>query len=241
MHHNMNPFKEVIEYQEKGMAEKDPAIKELIKKIHELAHTKNCIGEGSTAEVFVSETNPAICYKIMHHKSECQFRHSAHDEGDILAKAKEVSQQSGVKIPAPYYSIVTKNMNGKEFEVLVMERLNSTSIRDIIDKEIDVSENFDFKKFSAEVENFFKKLHEQNIFHRDAHGGNIMIEDKTNTPCIIDFGGSIMNILNSEDPYQQTDSHGITIVMPNDNKSVQQLNIKLRGYLFKKYGNKHNL
>jgi tRNA A-37 threonylcarbamoyl transferase component Bud32 len=242
MHNHKNPFEEIVKYQEKSKIEKDLIIKELIGKIHELIHSANSIGKGATAEVFASKTSPGVCYKIIRNNSECRFRHSAHDEGSLLAKAKEISKQSGVKVPIPYYSIVTKNIDGKEFEVLVMERLNSASIKEILSNELDVPENFDFKKFSSEIEKFFLKLHEQGIYHRDAHGGNIMIENETGAPCIIDFGGSILNELSAEDPYQQTDFQGKTMIMPNDDKSIRhELSVNLRGYLFKKYGNKHNL
>ncbi|MDD5396916.1 MAG: AarF/UbiB family protein [Candidatus Moranbacteria bacterium] len=237
-----NPFKKIVNHQEKNDVENDPVIKELIDKIYEIAHSENSIGKGMTAEVFISKTNPDVCYKIMHNDGDYKFRHSVYDEGELLAKAEKISRNLGVKVPKPYYSILTKREDGNEFEVLVMERLHSTSIKDLMADDLDVPENFDFKQFASMLEEFFSKLHEQNIYHRDAHGGNIMIENETGVPCVIDFGASIEMQLHNEDPYHQINSQGETVIFtPDEHKIRQELRVNLRGHLFKKYGNKHNL
>ena len=237
-----NPFKSIVNHQEKNDVENDPIIKELIEKIYEIARSENSIGKGMTAEVFISKTNPDICYKIIHNDGDYKFRHSVYDEGEILAKAEKISRSLNIRVPKPHYSILAKGEHGDEFEVLVMDRLHSSSIKDILANDLDVPENFDFKEFTSTVELFFSKLHEQNIYHRDAHGGNIMLENETGTPCIIDFGASIEMMLHNEDPYQQTNSQGETIIFTQDEHKIQQeLRVNLRGYLFKKYGNKHNL
>lgn len=235
----MFSFEKILKYQE---TEEDILTEEIVKEISELANTENSIGKGKTAEVFISKTNPHVCYKIMHENAEYQFRHSAYSEGEFLVKAENISRSSDVKIPKPYYSILAKNENGSEFEVLVMERLHAKSIKDILHNNLDVPENFNFKEFVSRIEKFFLKLHEQKIHHRDAHGGNIMIEDETSNPCIIDFGSATVAMLSSEDPYQQTNSQEKTIVFTPDDKNIQQeLYINLRKYLFEKYGNIHNL
>ena len=237
-----NPFKKVVNHQEVSDIENDPIIKELTAKIHELAHRENSIGKGMTAEVFISKTNPDVCYKIIHNDGDYKFRHSVCDEGELLAKAEKISRSLDIKVPKPYYSILTKSERGDEFEVLVMERLHSSSIKDILANDLDVPESFDFKDFSSKVEIFFSRLHEQNIYHRDAHGGNIMIENETDLPCVIDFGASIEMPLRSEDPYHQVNAQGETIIFtPDEQRIRQELRVNLRGFLFKKYGNIHNL
>ncbi|EKE20278.1 MAG: hypothetical protein ACD_8C00028G0003 [uncultured bacterium] len=237
-----NLFKKIINHQEKKDFEDDPIIKELVDKIHELAHSENSIGKGMTAEVFISKTNPDVCYKIIHDDGEYKFRHSVYDEGEILAKAEKISKTCGVRVPKPYYSILTNCEDGNEFEVLVMERLHASSIRDVLASDLDVPEDFDFRAFASRVDDFFSKLHDQKIYHRDAHGGNLMIEDETGLPCVIDFGAGIEMALRSEDPYQQQNSHGETVIFTQDEHRIrQELRVNLRGYLFKKYGNIHNL
>lgn len=242
---NQHLFKKVINHQEKRAEldfENDPIIKELAEKIYELAHSENSIGKGMTAEVFTSKTNPDICYKIIHNDGEYKFRHSVYDEGELLAKAEKISRSHGVRVPKPYYSILTNREDGNEFEVLVMERLHASSIKDIIANELTIPENFDFKSFASKIDAFFLALHDKNIYHRDAHGGNLMAEDETGEPCVIDFGAGIEMPLRSEDPYQQKTSKNETVIFtPDEHRIRQELRVNLRGYLFKKYGNIHNL
>lgn len=123
-----------------------------------------------------------------------------------------------------------------------MERMHALSIREILENDLDVPESFDFQKFTQKVEQFFLKLNGNNIYHRDAHWGNIMIETETNEPCIIDFGASTELRISSEDPYKQTDFSGNTVTFTPDNYKIRdELRVKLRKFLFKKYGNIHNL
>ena len=239
---NENMFSKVVSHQEnENVIEKEKQIEELAEKISELAINKeNSIGKGATAEVFISKTNPTICYKIIHSNGEYDFRNSVHGEGNLLAKAHKISKSSGVKIPKPYYSILTPG--GDHFEVLVMERINGISIKDVLHGNLDVPIDFDFKDFVSKVEDFFSKLHLQKIYHRDAHWGNIMIENGTNTPCIIDFGASIEMNFASDDPYKQTNFRGNTTTFtPDEYKIRDELRVGLRKYLFQKYGNIHNL
>lgn len=237
-----NPFKKIINHQENPDIENDPIIRELIEKIAELAHSENSIGKGMTAEVFISKTNPNVCYKIIHNDGDYKFRHSVYDEGELLSQAEKIASSMGIRVPKPYYSILTKGKNGNEFEVLMMERLHASSIKDVIANDLDVPADFNFQSFTSKVELFFSKLHDQNIYHRDAHGGNLMIEDETGTPCVIDFGASVKMTLHNEDPYQQTNPQGETVIFTQDEHRIQkELRVNLRGYLFRKYKNIHNL
>lgn len=239
---NENFFQKIVPYQEQTNAENDPVLDELVEKIQELRCNENSIGKGMTAEVFISATNPDICYKIIHSNGDYNFRNSVYTEGELLAKAEKISRSFDIKIPKPYYSILTKKEGGGEFEVLIMERLHADSIKDILEGDLDVPENFDFKVFTSKIEDFFTALHDKNIYHRDAHWGNLMIENKTTSPCIIDFGAGTEMRLSTEDPYKQTDFNDNLLIFTQDEHRIrEELRVKLRGFLFKKYGNIHNL
>lgn len=240
---NENYFQKIISHQEKNDTENDPVLQELTEKIRELAHQENSIGKGMTAEVFTSKTNPNICYKIIHSNGDYNFRNSTYSEGELLAKAEKISRSFGVKIPKPYYSILTKkNDDAEEFEVLVMERLYADSLKDIIEEDLELPINFDFKEFTLKIEKFFIALHDKKIYHRDVHWGNIMIEKETMNPCVIDFGAGTELLLSSEDPYKQTDFDNKMLIFTQDEHRIREaLRVKLRGFLFKKYGNTHNL
>ena len=235
-----NEFEKIRNHQgvEKNI-ESDAIMKELLERIMEIQHQENFIGEGATAKVFASKTNPNICYKIIHSEGDCGFRNPVDEEADILEKAEKISRQCNVKVPKPYYSMITNK--GDRFEVLIMERIHALSLREILEGNLDVDESFDYKKFVEKIDIFFSKLHEQNIYHRDAHWGNIMIEIGTNTPCIIDFGASTELLISSEDPYKIINYQNTTTFTPDEHRIREEIRIKFRTYLFKKYGNIHNL
>ena len=73
----------------------------------------------------------------------------------------------------------------------VMERLKAFNLQDALDKKEDLPENFNIDDFFSALGKFISAMHEEKgIFHRDLHGGNIMIERETGMPCVIDFGAA---------------------------------------------------
>jgi serine/threonine protein kinase len=99
-----------------------------------------------------------------------------------------------------------------------MERINGISLRDAILGKEEFPKNFNFEEFFIELEKFIKIMHEEGIYHRDFHDGNIMIDSETGNPWLIDFGRSKKRVLTDENPYE-TD-FGITL--PDD---LQQLSL----------------
>lgn len=203
---------------------------EVIKHIKEVEKRNNSIGAGRTAEVFYSETDPSICYKIIKN-SELYFN-DVFQEGEFLAELLKI-KDSEVKSPRPHYSLMVKE-NGTAYHVLVMEKLAAISIDDLLtEKESEIPEGFDFKDFFKRVEVFLEKMHRAGIYHRDAHAGNIMIEKETGRPCIIDFGTAKKNILSSEDPYKKVDGKGVITPFPDDFDELQRVRVQMRDYILR--------
>ncbi|NNC99920.1 MAG: 2-polyprenylphenol 6-hydroxylase [Gammaproteobacteria bacterium] len=79
-------------------------------------------------------------------------------------------------------------------EVLVMERIYGTSVRDVSKLE---SLGYDLQQLAADgVATFFKQAFEDNFFHADMHPGNIFVSD-TGKWIAVDFG--IMGVLSNSD------------------------------------------
>lgn len=92
-----------------------------------------------------------------------------------------------IYVPPIYEEYVTKNM-------LVMERIYGTSIRDIDTLK---AKGINLKKLAYDgVETFFKQAFEDNYFHADMHPGNIFVSDEGQYQAI-DFG--IMGTLSEAD------------------------------------------
>jgi tRNA A-37 threonylcarbamoyl transferase component Bud32 len=208
---------------------KEALRKEIYKKIEEIRLRGNSIGLGKTAEVFVSEHDPDICYKIIFANSE-RFRNDVHKESEILNKA--FVPNSDVDVPKPYYSIITEGE--PSLEALVMERMHATSVKDILEKKLGLPDNFDFSSFYKELSDFFEKLHAKKIFHRDAHWGNIMINDKTGQPCVIDFGTAKESLLSMENPYLQETQTKDTVIFTDDMLRIQEVMRELKLYIYNK-------
>lgn len=123
---NGNSFERITPHQKIEEKESEPILNELVEKIKEMQKQENFIGEGATAKVFASHTNPDICYKIIHGSGDYNYRNSVAEEAGILEKAEQISRSCGVKIPKPYYSIMEDN----HMEILVMERMHAVSIKE---------------------------------------------------------------------------------------------------------------
>ncbi len=109
-----------------------------------------------------------------------------------------------VRVPNPYYSIKAKTQSGDNVHALVMERLDAVSLSDVIEGRENLPENFNIDLFFSSLENFFTKMHKEDIFHRDAQDRNIMV-GKNGEPFVIDFGNGKKMYFGDEDPYREFD------------------------------------
>lgn len=199
---------------------------ELIERIKEIRGSGKSIGSGKTAEVFVSSLDSRICYKIIRHNCQ-EFRVASNEEGEFLSQACRLD--SSVKVPAPFYSIVSDD----GFEVLVMERLNAVSLRDILDGKAELPQHFDPEPYFEKLKRFIARMHEErNIYHRDIHPGNLMVDLDSGTPGIIDFGASIKVYGESENPYLRWDHRGNRTIATEDEVSLRDTKISLKKHLF---------
>jgi len=204
---------------------------EILEHIKGIESQGNSIGSGRTAEVFYSESDPSVCYKIIN-STELYFN-DVSKESTFLSEVLEIKNPE-VRCPKPHYSLMVENGKGR-YHVLVMERLDAVSIDDLLTgKEENIPRGFDFKDFFKKIESFLEKMHRAGIYHRDFHAGNIMIERGTGQPCVIDFGTAKKNIINSEDPYKKVDKNGKTIIFPDGFNEMQRVRIQMRDYILKK-------
>jgi len=155
----------------------------------------NIVDSGNFAQVFAEEdTYEGLCFKKI--KPLAEPRNNVHQEGNILKYIQNIDSE--VKTPVPFlsadYHTIDSKGNPIKKSVLVMEKMNAITFRDIIDPEVtlarkkSIPENFDPEVFFNKLMKFFKKLHEIGVYHRDVSPANLMIEKETNTPIVIDFG-----------------------------------------------------
>ncbi len=198
---------------------------EVIEYIKTIEKQNISLGLGRTAEVFGSESDTRICYKVIHSRE--YYVNDVEKEGEFLSEVSEI-QADGVRTPKPFYSV-----KYGEYHALVMERLDAVSVQDILDKKASLPVNFNFADFFKRLSSFLKEMNSQKIYHRDIHTGNVMIDNNTGRPCVIDFGCSKRARLGSEDPYKKEGKMGNVIVYTRDLDGLTQVRNKLGAHITK--------
>lgn len=123
-----------------------------------------------------------------------EYDHTIHDELDLRTEAANGARMGAnfedselIYVPRIYWDYTKQN-------VLVMERIFGTSIREIDTLK---EQGYDLKQLGEDgVETFFKQAFEDNYFHADMHAGNIFVSEKGRW-IAIDFG--IMGTLTEQD------------------------------------------
>ena len=123
-----------------------------------------------------------------------EYDHTIHDELDLRTEAANGARMGAnfeeselIYVPRIYWDYTKQN-------VLVMERIYGTSIREI---ETLKDKGHDLKRLAEDgVETFFKQAFEDNFFHADMHAGNIFVSEEGRW-IAIDFG--IMGTLDEQD------------------------------------------
>ena len=213
--------------EEKGLENKEKMKDELRHFIESLlADRKSFLGEGQTAKVHFHTENIDLCFKIIGMRStagkqlpkptipitttaspgslEGQFN-SLEREGDFLNSIQDM--RGDVMIPKAYaWAMHTHEDEGatytnrEELTIMLMERIHGPSLRNILEDDAIIPKTFEPKKFFESLRTFIRDMHERGIFHRDLHDGNIMIDEETGKPVVIDFGKSALG--REEDVYE---------------------------------------
>ncbi len=188
----------------------------------------NRIGEGNAATVLFIGHSPTYCVKIF--KKELgpeAIQIPIEQEFEIQARASRVGKGF---VPAVSCMIETEDPD--DHEMMIMERVPGVSIKDIIDGEAQLPEGFNYIEFFNELKKQIELLHENKIYHRDLHEGNVMIDSQTGKPWIIDFGAADITFgSDDEEIYNYSTVGNVTRRLLNDDNAVNRLRKLLMPYL----------
>ncbi|MBA4319733.1 MAG: hypothetical protein C0412_15135 [Flavobacterium sp.] len=194
--------------------------KRIIEKIFE--DIKSQIGEGMTAKVCLTELKDKLCFKILKdpiNSPNIPYHVSLDEEMEFLRTLRNMD--ADVEVPAPYIAADYSNDDNPEgFRFLMMEKLNAVSIRDILDGKGDLPADFNIASFRNKMSDFIEKMHSKNIYHRDFHEGNIMIDSDTGKLYVIDFGASTKSY-GDEDPYKQVLARDTKFYTSDENRLIK--------------------
>lgn len=185
------------------------------KKTNEILHTENIerhlcaiseelfkkeleVGSGEFSRVY-RDTEAGIVYK--------KTKPLTVPKNDVYAEADFLKELSGIDkdviVPFPVVSFIADIKRDKDSKpirqsVLAMQEIKGFSLDRLLPKKPGAKPELSFpKSFSADtffpaLKTFVEKMHnEKNIYHCDLFSRNIMIEEKTGKPVVIDFGNAV--------------------------------------------------
>lgn len=198
----MDKFKPNFEVAKRYIESSDA--EKLIRCLENLIRDKGYgIGEGANAEVFSFEDERLglICVKKMLGNPKFKI-----NDEEVEFNLQEELWKRGVKVPRPL--LVAQNTTTKD-KYIMMQRIIGPTLGDVLDKKLHMPESYNQEKFWNTMQKNIDLMHNvsglpgKRIHHRDLHSFNIMIEEQTGDPVIIDFGSAGVSFYSDEDIYRQ--------------------------------------
>lgn len=150
------------------------------------------LGEGNFSTVFEDIKTGACCKKL---KPSEKPLNNVHRELEFLGELRGLSEEVDVPMPLISMDAYTRGEGGKiqKCSVAIMETINGPSLDDVITGKRELPESFDLDKYFDAVRDFIiNTMHRKGIYHRDIANRNLMIDQDTGKPFIIDFGDSVV-------------------------------------------------
>jgi tRNA A-37 threonylcarbamoyl transferase component Bud32 len=194
-------------------------------RVEEIKQNQELIGEGGDAFVVIDkneefeELPPEICYKIAKKKKNQEGGNTIFGEVEVhddFFRVAQLAPETSVRVPKPYYCFSTG-----EHDLIGMERLPASSLRDIRAGKGKIPEWLDEEKVCTDLGELLALLHREGLYHRDLHEGNIMIRQGDEAPqdgvcCyMIDFGHSA-RVMVGEEPYAKQEGSKVFTYKADD-------------------------
>ncbi len=218
---------EHFSFREKKDSRAEEIERKLISFIHETTDSKErFLGEGKTAEVsYWSEENTQLCIKIISESrmndlyedtSKPRFN-SPKQEGEFMEKASKTTTK--VKLPEVIGYISFEDSSDRRVDALLMSRINGITLKQAHENPSLIPEKFNLEEYFSELEKFLNEMHTHDrIHHRDLSEGNLMIDQETGVPVVIDFGDATYDFGydKPEDIYKTADGSGNHLYISED-------------------------
>jgi len=187
------------------------------------------LGYGKTADVKAKDFDFPVCYKYITNPDEYKKGNNIGEEMQIQDKCLHIRPDGNdCRVPRPLYSYMDNYCH-----FCVMENVRGYTLQEILNGKGEILDNFDIDKFFSDLEHFVREMHKNNIYHRDLHDRNIMVECEGGKPVIIDFGKAV-NLKNTgytENPYRDEKNQE---VLSDDLENVKGLKQQLKNFLSNK-------
>jgi len=165
-----------------------------IAKLLEFEQEEFFIDKGGAAKVY--ELPAGYCLKIIKdlNKKEDQKMflsgNTPHQEAMIQQQMNQTRFSGATRAPAMFGVLNTEESGGTN--AIIMERLNAINLQHVINGTAEIPDGFEIHPFFEDLEAYVKHMHKhEKIVHMDLYARNIMIDNETAMPRVIDFGNAI--------------------------------------------------
>lgn len=201
------------------------------------------IGFGNFSYVYEDTHDNGICYKKYKPNAEARMRNTAYQEMGFMEKVYGLDKDVKTPYPLGLAEVVIKNNeNGSLFlnKIIAMEHFeDATRLEDVIDPQSsevarDFPESFDADSFFTKLTSFIEKMHmDLGIYHADLFSRNILIDNKTGNPIVIDFGdASYPSLDGTQDAYGRQISESFSYE-DKDLKNIEIMKREVEKYIDK--------
>lgn len=167
---------------------------EAIKILAQYENEEFLIDEGGAGKVY--ELPGGICMKVLLERHEMP-NSELYDLGNTVAEETKLQQQmartqyeGSARVPETVAYL--SGVYPQKRSAILMEKLNAVNLQHVINGTEKLPETFDLNSFFESLEDFISHMHKvEHIAHMDLYARNIMVDNETGVPYIIDFGRSI--------------------------------------------------
>lgn len=147
------------------------------------------LDHGGAAIVF--RINETICIKMIINRHDANnasmfnLGNTAEVEMHLQLRMSKITV-GGVRCPVPILYL-----HGKKYHGIIMEKVNAVNLQKCLNKEQEFPASFDAQEFCFDLEEYVYEMNDvHDLAHGDLYPRNVMIDEITGKPIVIDFGRS---------------------------------------------------
>ncbi len=214
-----------------GILAKEDIEKNIERFCREVLVNEQEIGYGNYSWVYRDTHENGLCYKKYKPGAEKRMNITAHSEMNFMSSVHGLDSEVKTPYPIGLAEVVVKNNEANRMsliKVIAMEYFdNATRLEDVVDPKFpelkkELPHSFEHEVFFNKLEDFVKKMHdEKGIYHRDLHSRNVLIDNETGNPIVIDFGDA--SYPSADDRY---DAYGRATYGKEEDDDLDLANVK---------------
>ncbi|HYC83551.1 MAG TPA: phosphotransferase [Candidatus Paceibacterota bacterium] len=219
--------------------EKERQLRITHKAIEAIKENPAELGVGVSAFVTTFEDKDDVAFCLKQYRPTLRAENRPFNNLAREMHMMEEARRAGVRTPLPFFTIEIEHENAEGdagsnlVSYLGMERIFGYTLDQVVVGKRELPENFDLERFMESLRDQVRRAHEQNLYHRDLHNGNLMIDWKTGNPVVIDWGQSRICFSHDDNPYEDPSWANTARREPylDDDKSLRAYEIELKRHL----------